>query len=179
MSRHGFVGLGYISGIYGVRGWVKVFSYTQPREQILEYPVWHISAAKSLDVADTEPALEATGVESGRMHGKGIVAKLAGVEDRDTAAALIGYGIFVPRAQLPDTEPGEYYWADLAGLSVCDSAGRSLGVVDHLMETGVHDVLVLDGGANRMIPFVPGKVVLDVDLERGLITVDWDAAWWE
>jgi 16S rRNA processing protein RimM len=179
MSRHGFVGLGYISGIHGIRGWVKVFSYTQPREQILEYPLWHISAEKTLDSPDAEAALTATRLESGRMQGKGIVAKLAGVEDRDAAAALIDFGIFVPRAQLPDTEPGQYYWADLAGLSVCDSAGRMLGVVDHLMETGGHDVLVLDGGAHRMIPFVPGKVVLDVDPERGLITVDWDAAWWE
>lgn len=175
MSRQQFVGLGRISGIYGVRGWVKIFSYTQPRERILDYPIWHLAADES---QDAEPAA-ATRLESGRLHGKGIVAKLAGIEDRDAAAALIGTGIFVPREALPDAAPGEYYWADLEGLEVCDTHGQSLGVVDHLLETGAHDVMVLAGGANRLIPFVPETVVLRVDLERGVITVDWDEAWWE
>lgn len=173
MSRQQFVGLGRISGIYGVRGWVKVFSYTQPRERILEYPHWHITVDASPD------AIPATALESGRRHGKGIVAKLAGIEDRDAAAALIGSGIFVPRVALPEAAPGEYYWADLEGLEVCDTHGHALGTVDHLMETGAHDVMVLAGEANRLIPFVPETVVVSVDLERGVITVDWDEAWWE
>lgn len=179
MSRPGFVGLGYISGVHGLRGWVKVFSYTQPREQILEYPTWHIGTGKTLDAQDSEFAIKAKSLEAGHRQGKGIVAKLTGVEDRDAAAALNGCGIFVPRAELPDAEPGEYYWADLAGLEVHNSQGQVLGSVDHLLETGAHDVMVLAEGANRLIPFVPGRVVLDVDLERGVITVDWDAAWWE
>ena len=179
MSRDAFVALGYISGLYGVRGWVKVFSYTQPREQILDYPNWHISADKSLDRPEAQPPAEATPVESGRRHGKGVIAKLAGVDDRDAAAALIGSGIFVPRAQLPQTQPGEYYWSDLAGCEVQDAQGRLLGTVDHLLETGAHDVLVLDPQGKRMIPFVAEKIVLGVDLERGVIRVDWDAAWWE
>ena len=85
----------------------------------------------------------------------------------------------MPRADLPKTAPGEYYWADLEGLRVCDTAGSTLGHVDHLLETGVHDVLVLDGGPNQLIPFVPGRVVQDVDLKQGVITVDWDPEWWE
>lgn len=175
MSRQQFVGLGRISGTYGVRGWVKIFSYTQPRERILEYSTWHLAA-------DEPPAAEpaaATHLESGRRHGKGIVAKLAGIEDRDAAVALIGSGIYVPREALPHAAPGEYYWADLEGLEVCDTHGMSLGVVDHLLETGAHDVMVLAGDANRLIPFVPETVVVRVDLERGVITVDWDEAWWE
>jgi 16S rRNA processing protein RimM len=170
MAPQNFVALGYISGIYGVRGWVKVFSYTQPREQILEYKHWHLG-----DQAQPE----AVALEAGRSHGKGIVAKLAGVEDRDAAAALIDQAISIPRDALPEPEPGEYYWADLAGLAVRDRQGQMLGTVDHLLETGAHDVLVLAEGANRMIPFVQGKTVLEVDLDAGVITVDWDAAWWE
>jgi 16S rRNA processing protein RimM len=179
MNRHDFVGMGNISGTYGVRGWVKVFSYTVPREQILRYKHWHVAAAGALEADDIEVPEQGTALEAGRRHGNGIVAKLAGIEDRDAAAALIGSEIFVPRKLLPDTEPGQYYWADLAGLAVHDSRGRRLGIVDHLIETGVHDVLVLDGGANKLIPFVPGQVILDVDLKRGVITADWDAAWWE
>lgn len=175
MSQTRFVGLGHISGIYGLRGWVKVFSYTQPREQILDYRNWHIAPEHAPGEPDDEPIV----VESAKRHGKGIIAKLAGVEDRDAAAALNGCGIFVERAALPELRRDEFYWADLAGLEVVDAAGRQLGHVDHLIETGAHDVLVLAEGDNRLIPFVPGKVVLDVDLERGVIAVDWDASWWE
>lgn len=176
MSRQDFVGLGYISGVYGVRGWVKVFSYTQPRERIVDYSPWHLAADKTADAGLPDEAVK---LESGRVQGKGVVVKLAGVDDRDAAAALIGRGVFVPRADLPEAEPGEYYWADLEGLRVVNASGDTLGHVDYLMETGAHDVLVLDGGANRLIPFVHGEVVLDVDLRGRTISVDWDPDWWE
>ena len=114
-----------------------------------------------------------------RSQGKSLVAQLAGVDDRDAAAALIGRGILVARGSLPRTEPGQYYWTDLIGLTVRTGSGESLGTVTELLETGAHDVLVLDGGPNRLIPFAPGTVVKGVDLERREITVDWAAEWWE
>lgn len=174
MSQAHWVGLGHISGVYGVRGWVRVFSSTLPREQILTYRPWYLGRPDELPAADAAPV-----TATGRQQGKGIVAALEGVDDRDAAAQLIGYGIYVPREALPRTAPGQYYWTDLVGLAVRTRSGEALGSVVRLMETGVHDVLVLDGGADRLIPFVPGAVVVDVDLRAGVITVEWDSAWWE
>jgi len=80
----------------------------------------------------------------------------------------------VPRSELPDPGPDSFYWTDLEGLTVRTVAGVELGVVDHLLETGANDVLVLKGERERLIPYVRGAVVTDVDLEQGVITVDWD-----
>ena len=125
MSRHSWVRLGHISGVYGVRGWVKVFSDTYPREQILHYQPWHLAAA-----GETPPGGEGNVVSaSGRVHGKGVIAKLADVDDRDAAAELIGCEIYVPREMLPEAEPGHYYWSDLLGLDVRNTAGERLGKV--------------------------------------------------
>ncbi len=86
----------------------------------------------------------------------------------------MGSEIAIARAQLPDAAPGEYYWADLVGLEVVTLEGRHLGRVDHLMETGAHDVLVVKGEQTVLIPYVPEQVVLEVDLEAGRMQVDWD-----
>ena len=175
MSGQSWVRLGYISGVYGVRGWVRIFSYTRPREQILAYPRWYLGATEA-----AQTPLDTVGVTvSGRAHGKGVVAKIAGVDDRDAALALIGRGILVARDALPATAPGEYYWTDLIGLTVRTAAGEALGTVTELLETGAHDVLVLDDRPDRLIPFAPGTVVTEVDLERREIVVEWAADWWE
>lgn len=163
--QSGFIVVGRISGVYGVRGWVKVFAYTRHREDILAYSPWYLRIAGEWKPLD---------VEDGRIHGKGIVAKLAGYEDRDAAARLLNTEIAVTRAQLPALAEGEYYWADLIGLDVVTANGVALGRVDHLLETGANDVLVVEGERERLIPFVPGQVVLDIDLGAGVILVDWD-----
>jgi 16S rRNA processing protein RimM len=165
-----WVSVGHISGVYGVRGWVKVHSYTEPRDNIVRFTEWRLAQpGSSWSVA----------LEDGRSHGKSVLAKLDGIDDRDRAAELIGAQISVERAALPPCEPGEYYWADLEGLAVRSEAGEWLGTVDHLLATGAHDVLVMREDARRMIPFVMDKVVRDVDLERGVIVVSWDASFWE
>lgn len=159
------VEVGRISGVYGVQGWVKVFSYTEPRENILAYSPWYVHAGgqwRSLEVAE------------GRGHGKGIIARLAGCEDRDAASLLAGAKIAVAREQLPPAEAGEYYWVDLEGLKVVTLSGIELGVVDHLFETGSNDVLVVKGDRERLIPFIRGDVVVQVDLEHRIMRVDWD-----
>jgi 16S rRNA processing protein RimM len=158
------VTLGRISGVYGVRGWVKVHSYTEPRDNVVGFARWTIQAR------DEERTVE---VEDGRAQGAGVVAKLRGVDDREAARALIGADIKVERSALPKCEPGEFYWADLEGLEVVTPAGDRLGTVDHLVATGGHDVLVLAGPAQRMIPFVQGAVIRDVDLAAGVIVADW------
>jgi len=153
--------LGRITGVYGVRGWVRIFSDTEPRENILRYSPWYV---------DGEPRK----VAEGRRHGKGLVARLQGCDDRDQAAALVGREIAIRRDQLPPPSADEFYWADLEGLRVETLDGVALGEVSHLFATGANDVLVVRGERERLLPFVWGPVIADVDFGAGLIRVDWD-----
>lgn len=161
----GLVTVGRITGLYGVRGWLRVFSYTEPRENIVSYKPWLIK---------TDDEWRPAELEAGRMQGKGVVVKLRDCDDRETAAQLMGRDIAVRREQLGRPEPGEYYWADLEGLRVVTTQGVDIGVVDHLFTTGANDVLVVHGERERLIPFVQGKIVRNVDLLRSVVEVDWD-----
>lgn len=158
--------LGKVSGVFGVRGWVKVHAYTEPRVAILEFAPWFLQQGEGW---------RAVRLRDGRPHGKGVVASLEGIADRDSAAALVGAEIAIERGQLPPPNPGEYYWTDLIGLRVIGPGGVELGVVDHLLETGANDVLVVRAAeGERLIPFVLGPIVEAVDLAAGIIRVDWD-----
>ena len=159
--------LGRIAGLFGVRGWVKVYSYTEPREAVLDYDRWLLSGKAGWH--------EAT-VAEGQRHGKGVIARIEGIDNRDDAAMLIGADIGVPRDELPDTEPGRYYWSDLEGLRVVRRDGTELGRVAYLLETGANDVMVVKGEREVLIPFVMETVVIGVDLAKGSIEVDWE---WE
>lgn len=165
MESSDWVQLGTISGLYGVKGWVKVYSFTDPRENILRYRRWILFQ----DGKQTEVELD-----SGRVHGKGIVARIQGVEDRDAAAKLLGAQIKVQRSALPPPEEGSWYWRDLFGLEVVTTEGVVLGKVSSLIETGANDVLVVEGDRERLVPFVTGQYVKRVDLDAGTIEVDWD-----
>ena len=162
------VPLGRISGIYGVKGWVRIYSYTQPRERILDYSPW------LLDRAGRRRSVR---VLAGRRQGQGVIARLEGCDDREAARHLMEAEIAVPRARLPAMSPDEYYWVDLIGLQVENLQGVELGRVSGLLETGAHDVLVVRNGRERLIPYVRGAIVRHIDLESGRIQVDWDAAW--
>lgn len=158
--------LGRVAGIHGINGWIKVISYTRPRENILDYGQWWIGQHGEWRLFDR------TG---GRPQGKGLVAALAGVTERDTARELVGAEIAVERSVLPDPAPGEYYWYDLIGLQVQQASGDILGRITALQETGASDVLVVQqaDGKQELIPYVPGHYILDVDLDAGTMTVDW------
>ncbi|HET9679768.1 MAG TPA: ribosome maturation factor RimM [Gammaproteobacteria bacterium] len=157
--------IGQVIGLYGVRGWVKVFSHTKPRESILNFNPWLIKRGDDWQ----EMALA-----EGRQQGKNIIARLAGVDDRDVAAQLMQADIAVERQQLPAIEDDEYYWTDLEGLQVITVDGATLGVVSHLLETGANDVLVVNGERQRLIPYVRDEVIRKVDLAQGEIIVAWD-----
>lgn len=159
------VPVGRISGVFGVRGWVKVFSYTDPREQIVSYSPWMLRTGDGTQVRR---------VVDGGAHGGGVVAALEGVTDRDAASALVGAEIEVDRALLPETAEGEFYWADLEGMEVRNLAGVRLGVVDHLIATGSNDVLVVTGERRHLIPFLYGQAIRNVDLAGRVITADWE-----
>lgn len=162
--------LGRITGLHGVRGWIRVHSYTRPPEALLEYKEWLVGGGAGWH---SEPVAEA------RQQGKALVARFAGTEDRDAAARFVGADVAVERCRMPDPAEGEYYWADLEGLEVRHRDGRRLGRVSRLLETGAHDVMEVrheENGLARelLIPFVPGEFVLGVDLDAGVIDVDWE-----
>jgi len=159
-----FVVLGRISGVFGIQGWLKVYSYTSPRENIFKYTTWQLSDNddwRSFEVC------------SHRRQGSGLVASLDGICDRDKAIDWVGSDIAVERAELPRSAAGEYYWADLIGLEVINQQGIVLGTVVRLLDTGAHDVVVVDGVRERLIPYVKGRYIVDVDLECGRLVVDW------
>jgi len=157
--------VGRIAGLYGIKGWVKVISYTEPRNNILGYRPWYLERGGSVEQVD--PA-------AGRCQGKGLITQVAGIEDRGEAAGLIGANILVNRDLFAPAGRNEYYWRDLVGLRVTTADGGELGVVDSLLETGANDVLVLQGERRRLIPFVVDDIVKCVDLKAGTIIVDWD-----
>ncbi|MFO1423098.1 MAG: ribosome maturation factor RimM [Candidatus Competibacteraceae bacterium] len=160
-----WVVLGRVSGLFGVNGWVRVFSHTEPREGIIRYHPVHLRR---------QGEWREFRIEAGRVHGAGVVLKFAGCDDRDQAAALIQSDIAVRRAQLPPPGPNEYYWTDLEGLRVVTLENMELGTVSHLLATGANDVLVVKGERERLLPFVRGQVVIEVNLEQRLLRVDWD-----
>ncbi len=158
--------LGRVAGAFGVRGEIKLESWTEPRSAIFRYQPWILRSPSG-----QESTL--TGVR-GRDSGKHLVARFPGVEDRDTVEAMRGTEVFVARSVLPPPQPDEYYWVDLEGLDVRTVEGQSLGTVSHLFSTGANDVLVARGDRERMIPFVQPDFVKSVDFEANLIVVDWD-----
>jgi 16S rRNA processing protein RimM len=159
------VTMGRVSGAFGVRGWLKVRSDCEPVEQLLAYSPWQI---------DTGTGWRSHVLVDGKVHGPGLVAKLAGIDDRDQARELAGADIAVDRSQLPALAEDEYYWNDLIGLGVVTRDGKELGRVSGLMQTGTNDVLVVSGERERLIPFIREQVVLAVDAEARRIEVDWD-----
>lgn len=169
--------VGAISGIYGLKGWVKVHSFTSPPENILAYRPWVLTrTGRNGPLGDHggDESASTFDVREGRIHGRGLVARFDGVEDRDAAAEWVGAEIRVDRQHFANAEEGEYYWADLVGLKVVTIDGRELGVVDSLLETGANDVLVVVGDRRSLVPFLIGPVVKKVDQASRHITVDWD-----
>jgi 16S rRNA processing protein RimM len=162
--------VGKINGIYGVQGWVKVYSHTDPIENIFSYQPWYLKC-KDGQWREVE-------VLNHRVHmgGKALVAKLEGVDDREVARTLMGCEIAIDRGQLPPAEDG-YYWVDLIGCDVIDQHGKHLGKVVDMIETGSHDVMRIKGDKDQhLIPLVEGHFVTRVDIPNKKIHVDWDSS---
>lgn len=159
------VRIGHFAGCFGVKGWVKVFSYTKPKENILAYSPWILIG---------QDRVTEFKIIEGCRHGKSLVARLNGIESRAEAAEFTGREIYINREQLPEIEQDEYYWADLVGLAVLTENNVNLGRVESLIETGANDVLVVKGDQERLIPFLQKDVVRFIDLEGGKILVSWD-----
>lgn len=157
--------LGEVVGAHGVRGEIKVYSATRPRENIFDYSPWRLESGGEFRFR---------ALIRGRRQGKGLVAQLEGIDDREAALSLRGSRVGVLRSQLPALDDEEYYWADLQGMQVITRQGVDLGIVTGLMETGANDVMVVRGDRERLIPYVPDRYVVSVDAAAGVLEVDWD-----
>jgi 16S rRNA processing protein RimM len=157
--------VGHILGAQGLKGWVRVFSKTSPRENIVAYSPWLVEWGETLKALEIK----------GRVQGKNVLAKLEGIEDRSQADEIVGRQLYIKSNQLPQLDEGEYYWSDLIGLTVVSLQSEALGKIESMMETGANDVMVLSGDRERLIPFVMEEIVKEVDLDNQRIVVDWSA----
>lgn len=167
-----YIRLGSINGSHGVKGSIKVFSYTDPIDAITSYSPWLLRKGR------TEKQVE---VVSGQKQGKRLIAQLKGITNRNESDELIGFEIYAAKQSLPELEPGEHYWFQLEGLLVKNEEGVVFGKVDHLFETGANDVMKVKptddsvDDVERLIPYVDGEIVRRVDEAAGEIVVRWEA----
>ncbi len=173
-EKSSLVNVGRLTAVYGIKGWLKVHSYTEPAENLFDYQPWLLKTAHGIKQVE---------IDEVRPHGDAFVVHLVGVDDRDQAAAFTAVDIAVNRDQLPELDEGEYYWSQLEGLRVIteyQGIEKDLGKVVKLFETGANDVLVVQGDEGsvdqreRLIPYVPDQFVLSIDLDKREIKVDWD-----
>jgi len=157
------VTLGRIAGVHGVRGWVRIHSETEPREAIFGYQPWLLGES-----------LEKVRLIQGKKSGNRLIALLENIDSREAAEALLDQPIAAYRDQFPKPGDGQFYWTDLLGLKVRLQDGTELGTIQKMLATGANDVMVVRGERERLIPFVSGQYVKDVDLDSGTVTVDWD-----
>ncbi len=172
MSKEEQIILGKVGAVYGIKGWLKIHSFTDETEAILDYFPW------SLKLGNKTQTVEIT---DWRKHNKVLIVKVAGIDDRDEAQALVGSEILTNEAALPELSEDDFYWRDLIGMSVVTNKGYDLGVVTDMMETGANDVLVVkanlkDGFSKkeRLIPYLFEQVIESVSIENKQICVDWD-----
>jgi 16S rRNA processing protein RimM len=159
--------LGTIAGTFGVKGWVKIKSYTEPLDNILDYEAWLIGRA------DAWAPIE---VQEVRVTDKGVLAKLEGLESPEEARLKVGLEIGVWRSQMPPPEPGEYYLSDLEGIDAFSPDGERLGRVDHFRSTPGGTIVVVKGEQEHWIPFVKDRIV-KVELDAARVVLDWSADW--
>jgi 16S rRNA processing protein RimM len=164
--------LGKVGAVYGIKGWLKIHSFTDETEAILDYFPWSLKLGNSTQTVE---------ITDWRKHNKVLIVKVAGIDDRDEAQALVGSEILTNEAALPELSEDDFYWRDLIGMSVVTNKGYDLGVVTDMMETGANDVLVVkanlkDGFSKkeRLIPYLFEQVIESVSIENKQICVDWD-----
>ena len=158
--------LGKITGVHGIKGWLKIQSFSSPLENILKYPLWIINNRGQEGFYS---------VEQGRKHSNKIIVKLEKIDDRTKAESLINSKIKIRRSELPKLSNESHYWSDLEGLSVLNSEEKLIGIVDSLIETGANDVMVVNTTKDKriLIPFVMHEIIKEVSIELNYVKVDW------
>lgn len=151
---------------HGIKGFVNIISFTEPRDNIFYYTDWHARIQKKwlpIKLLQTE------------VGNTLLLARVEGYQVREQVACLTNIDIAVSRVQLKALQPGEYYWHQLVGMKVVDQQGKLFGMVTEILPTGANDVLIVTGEKRHLIPYLPGQVVLEVNDNQRVITVDWDA----
>lgn len=149
----------------GIKGFVRVISFTDPPENILDYPRWSIQLRGVWhEVAHTQDSITP-------QH---LMTYIEGYATRERVAELTNASIAVPKEALPLLKSGEFYWHQLIGMHVMHEQGQTLGTVESIFATGSNDVLVVVGEKRRLIPYLMDDVIQKIDTERGVITVCWD-----
>lgn len=176
-ANHPKVVIAKITGVYGIKGWVKIHSFTEPMENFIGF-------VQERDCVIEGPSgQKALAFDQVKRHGKGLIGHIQGVDDRDQAALFTKSLIKVDSDELPALDNDEFYWHQLEGLKVfteTEDEQLLLGKVDHLIETGANDVLIVKAckgsidSQERLIPYLPEQVVKQVDLTSGVILVEWD-----
>lgn len=156
--------LGRIAGAHGIRGDVLVHSFTEVPEAIGDYG--------ELTDADGGRAVR---LKVQRVTTKGVIARVAGVSDRTAAETLKGAELWVERQQLPEAEPGEFYYEDLVGLAAIDRDGQVFGEVAGVANYGAGDLLEIRLSGGRKTELVPFSeaFVPEVDIAGGRVVVAW------
>ncbi|MBV8802819.1 MAG: ribosome maturation factor RimM [Gammaproteobacteria bacterium] len=160
-----YVSVGKIGSTYGIQGWIKILSFTEPLTNILDYSPWYLESVEGWQPAQ---------VTGRRLHDKSIIVKLANYDSPERSRLLAGKIIAIPRSKLPVLNPGNYYWRDLEGLTVINQLGENLGKVMYVLATGSNDVLVVKGKKEHAIPYLLNDVIISVDLENKVMHVNWD-----
>lgn len=162
--------VGYVTGAYGIQGWVRIKPYSADADAMLHAKTWWLDKTVLRDVD----------MMQAKIHGEDVVAQLMGVADRNAAEALKGATVQIRRSHFPLLDKDEFYWIDLIGLAVVNLQGETLGMVADLMDNGAHPILRVQGPAASenekprewLIPFVD-QFVKAVDQAGKKITVDW------
>ncbi|NVK29750.1 MAG: ribosome maturation factor RimM [Gammaproteobacteria bacterium] len=166
MANTDLIRVGTINGVHGIRGWVKVYSFTEDRAAVLSYSPWQLT------IGGENRSVKVLAKQDG---GKVLLARLEGVDSRDAAEAMVGAEIYVESSQLPVLDDGQYYWRDLIGCTVISTQSEAFGTLEQMLATGANDVMVVQGDHGEiLIPWVLEKVVVDVDLAQRMIKVDWE-----
>lgn len=153
--------VGVVTGVQGVRGEVRVKTFTETPERVADYGVLHMPEGRKLEIASLRVSKPG-----------GAIIRFKGIDDRDSAEGLVGAKLLVERAALPPADADEFYHADLIGLRAQDGEGRLIGTVRALHNFGAGDVIELErlGGGTLLLPFTHDFVPA-VDVANGCITV--------
>lgn len=150
---------------HGIKGFITVISFTDPRDNIMQYNDWHVR------LNDKWQTLDLLNLD---INHQLILTQVKGYQDREDVACLTNKDIAIKRDKLPVLAPGEFYWHELVGMQVKSTEGLLLGTVTELMSTGANDVLIVEGEKRCLIPYLPGRSIINVDNSQRVITVDWD-----
>ncbi|HTM64552.1 MAG TPA: ribosome maturation factor RimM [Gammaproteobacteria bacterium] len=161
-----YIIIGKIGAPFGIKGWLKIQTFTEYGADILEYSPWYLSS--------TDDKYQEITIEDAKEHGGGLIVKFTGVETPEEARLYTSKTINITRSQLPELAKNEYYWSDLVGLTVINQRGETLGKIIYLIETGSNDVLVVKGEKEIAIPYLPGSVVLNIDIDKQEMQVNWE-----